>query len=718
MGGWRPEGSAVGPLWVLLAASLVVPLALFATFAWINYRSDITEVRQELVRTSQIAREHAIKVLEAQNEVGARVDDLVRDRTETELRASEPAIHDALKEIVSDLPDISSVMVIGRSGVPVASAAVFPAPRDLNFSADPFFHTLKSGYRGTFVDLQQIGAVSHRPFWGFARAWTAANGQFEGAIVVGVLPAVFQNFYHAMIGSNAAGQGEIIGLVRADGQIILRYPPLEGDASAKLSPDSPFLRSIAMQPAEGVFYGRANGVGAVRRLYAYQKVPGYALFVVAGQSMAVITADWARTMASHLIFGIPATIALFLITLMALRRTQQKDETLAQLRAEMQRREEAEAALMQRQRLDAVGQMTGGIAHDFNNLLTVVMGNLEILERRANDPDRVRRVAANAMLAARRGAEVTNKLLAFSRRQLVRPEMIDLNHRLLEFKPLLDHAAGAATLDLNLDPHAGQAMLDPGQLEAAIINLVANARDALVSAGRIVISTAQVSLQEADRQGLPTGDYVRVTVSDDGPGMDAETAARAFEPFFTTKDAGRGTGLGLSQVYGFAKQAGGDVSISSAPGAGTTVEILLPRAPAVAPAIQVRAELLPLRQARAGEVVLVVEDELAVRQLAIESLRDLGYETLDAANAADALDLLRGETRVDVMFSDVIMPGGMNGLQLAVEARRLRPGLKVLLASGYAPTIFGGNVPQDVPLITKPYNQNQLATQLLAVLSS
>lgn len=313
---------------------------------------------------------------------------------------------------------------------------------------------------------------------------------------------------------------------------------------------------------------------------------------------------------------------------------------------------------------------------------------------------------------------MTNKLLAFSRRQLVRPEMIDLNRRLLEFKPLLDHAAGAATLELNIDPGAGQAMLDPGQLEAAIINLVANARDALSSAGQIAVSTSNVSFADADRQGLLGGDYVRVAVSDDGPGMDATTAAHAFEPFFTTKEAGKGTGLGLSQVYGFAKQAGGDVSILSEPGQGTTVEILLPRAPDTPHPARAPADLLPFRQARAGEVILVVKDEPGVRQLAVESMRDLGYETLGAANAADALDLLRGDARVDVMFSDVIMPGGMNGLQLAVEARRLRPRLKVLLASGYAPTIFGGNVPQDVPLITKPYNQNQLATQILAVLSS
>lgn len=352
------EGSAAGPLRILLAASLVVPVALFAIFCWINYRSDIAEVKQELVRTSQIAREHAIKVLEAQNEVGARVLDLVRGRTADELRASEPAVHAALKAIASDLPDISSIMVIDKAGVPVASAAVFPTPQNLDFSDDSFYRALKNGYSGTFVDLLQIGAVSHRPFWGFARPWQDSEGHFEGVIIVGVLPSVFQNFYNAMIGSNPAGRGEVIGLVRADGQIILRYPSIDGGAAPKLSADSPFLHSIAAEPAQGTFYGRADGVGKIKRLYAYQKVTGYALYVVAGQSLAVITAAWARFMASHLIFGIPATLALFLITLTALQRTQQKDEAFTRLRTEMQRREDAEAALMQRQRLDAVGQMT------------------------------------------------------------------------------------------------------------------------------------------------------------------------------------------------------------------------------------------------------------------------------------------------------------------------------------------------------------------------
>jgi CheY-like chemotaxis protein len=238
--------------------------------------------------------------------------------------------------------------------------------------------------------------------------------------------------------------------------------------------------------------------------------------------------------------------------------------------------------------------------------------------------------------------------------------------------------------------------------------------EARVSGGLITIATTHVV--GADISDLEAGAYVRILVSDTGPGMNPETAARAFEPFFTTKNVGAGTGLGLSQVYGFARQAGGDARISSTPGKGTTVEILLPLSKERRPSRQTASDLVPLRPAREGEVILVVEDEPALLDLAVESLQDLGYTTLSAENADKALGLLRSTERIDVLFSDILMPGGMNGVQLSVEARRLRPGLKVLLASGYAPTLFGHDVPNDVLLITKPYDQSKLATQLRAVL--
>jgi two-component system, NtrC family, sensor kinase len=719
----RPEQeSALGLLKVLLVASLVVPTLLFIGFSYITYWNAIDDTRRDLRRVSQIARENAVKVLATEVQVAARVNDLVRGMSTVEVRSSEASLHDTMARIVSSLPDISTVMIIGNDGHPLVSSAVASVPAQSDLSDRDFFSAVHDGYPGTFVSRLQLGAVTERLFFGLSTAWAGPDGARKGVIVVGVLPSVFQDFYAAMIGSDADPRGQILTLVRGDGQMILRYPSIPG-SPPRVDVGNPFLESIAVSPDNGTYYNRSVvDAGTPERLFAYERVPGFPLYVVAGRSRDVIIADWARTMASHLVFGVPATLALFLVTLTALRRTRQKEEALALTAAEMRRREVAEAALMQRQRLDAVGEMTGGVAHDFNNLLTIVMGNLEMIERRAGDP-RIQRLASNAMVAGKRGAEITRKLLSFSRRQFVSPENVNLNERLLEFKPLLDQAARPCAIDLKLDSDTAVVRLDPGQLETAIVNLVANARDAMISAGmgdygRISIIITPTVIDEADRPDLSAGAYVRVSVSDTGPGMDPATAARAFEPFFTTKDVGAGTGLGLSQVYGFSRQAGGDARIVTTRGEGTTIELLLPQTEEPAPVRQTAADLVPLRHARDGEVILVVEDEPALLELAVESLRELGYATLSANSAENALELLRSADRIDVLFSDILMPGGMNGLQLSIEARRLRSGLKVLLTSGYAPAMFGQSVPEDVPLITKPYDQNKLASQMRAVLQA
>ncbi|MEH3061544.1 MAG: MASE4 domain-containing protein [Methylobacterium radiotolerans] len=379
----------------------------------------------------------------------------------------------------------------------------------------------------------------------------------------------------------------------------------------------------------------------------------------------------------------------------------------------------ADERLSQAQKMEAIGQLTGGVAHDFNNLLTIIVGNLDMIVRRPDDPARVARLATSAMTAARRGAEVTEKLLSFSRRQVLRPETVDPNRLLTDFEALLRRAVGetiAVEFDLgaDLDP----VRLDPGQFESAILNLAVNARDAMPDGGRLLVRTENltVSTERTDIPDLPPGAYVRVTVRDTGAGMDEATVARAFEPFFTTKDVGKGTGLGLSQVYGFARQGGGRVAIDSEVGLGTTVSIYLPRSTEAAAPARTDGPG-PLRLAANGEVVLVVEDEPAVLEMAIESLRELGYRTLTATHAAEALECLRGPGRVDIMFTDVVMPGGMDGVQLAVEARHLRPDIRVLLASGYtASALAADGVPADMPLLRKPYRREDLAEKLRAVL--
>lgn len=409
------------------------------------------------------------------------------------------------------------------------------------------------------------------------------------------------------------------------------------------------------------------------------------------------------------------------------RQQRELNEANAQLRHEMAERQKAEARLHRMEKMDALGQLTGGVAHDFNNLLTVILGNLDMIARQPDDPATVKRLASSAFAAGQRGGELIEKLLSFARRQVLQTATVNPNRLISDFLPLLQRAIGeTVAVELMLDPQLDPTRVDPSQFQAALLNLAVNARDAMPSGGQLRIETRNVALGQGHLADMPEarpGDYLRITVSDTGIGMDPATTARAFDPFFTTKEVGKGTGLGLSQVYGFVHQAGGHCRLQSAPGRGCTVDLYLPRSDSTS--LQSGdptglRNVVPLRHAAGGEVVLVVEDEDAVRDMAAESLRALGYGVLSAPDARVALDVLRGPTRVDILFSDVVMPGGMNGGQLALQARLLRPKLKVLLTSGYTITATGGarELPEGVPLLRKPYLREDLAAQLQAALGS
>ncbi|WP_043834562.1 hybrid sensor histidine kinase/response regulator [Muricoccus aerilatus] len=380
-----------------------------------------------------------------------------------------------------------------------------------------------------------------------------------------------------------------------------------------------------------------------------------------------------------------------------------------------------EDALHQAQKMEAIGQLTGGVAHDFNNLLTVIVGGLDMVLRRPEQTERVTRLATAAMTAARRGEQLTQQLLAFSRRQMLRPQTLNPNRLLLEFAGLARRAVGeAVTLRFDLDPAVDPIRVDPAQFESAVLNLVVNARDAMPEGGEVTVSSRNVhrDTRATNERGIAPGAYVMVTVTDTGTGIDAPTLLRAFEPFFTTKEVGKGSGLGLSQVYGFARSAGGDVAIDSAVGHGTSVRLYFPPsfdAPAEEPATA--PGKVPLRPAASGETVLLVEDDEQVLAMAVESLEELRYNVIVAHNAREALEHIHGPARIDIMFSDVVMPGGMNGAQLAVEARRLRPELKVLLTSGYVGEPLANKpIADDMDVLNKPYRRDELAQKLRVVL--
>jgi PAS domain S-box-containing protein len=381
-------------------------------------------------------------------------------------------------------------------------------------------------------------------------------------------------------------------------------------------------------------------------------------------------------------------------------------------------RKATEQQLAQAQKMEIVGQLSGGIAHDFNNLLTVILGNAEALSFRLKSRKDLRTLSDTIMNAAERGAEMTQRLLAFSRRQVLQPNPVDCNALMENMRLLLRRTLREdVELHVSLSPIPLYALADRAQLESAILNLSLNAQDAMPEGGALTLSTAQTPLDELaltpNNSAAKSGDYVMVSVTDDGAGMDKDVVARVFEPFFTTKEVGKGSGLGLSMVYGFVQQSGGHVTIYSEPGLGTTVRLFIPVAQGPGEAQGQRAPALPATP-RGHEKILVVEDDAFVRTHVIASLDHLGYRVMVAGDGGEALAMLRGGARPALLFTDIVMPGGMNGWELVTEARQLIPDLRVLYTSGYPQESLSkrGAIDPHATILTKPYRLADLARRV------
>ncbi|OAS24683.1 hybrid sensor histidine kinase/response regulator [Methylobacterium platani] len=401
--------------------------------------------------------------------------------------------------------------------------------------------------------------------------------------------------------------------------------------------------------------------------------------------------------------------------------TETLEQQVAERTAELMR---AEEALRQSQKMEAVGQLTGGLAHDFNNLLAGISGSLELMQTRIGqgrlkDVDRYMTAAQGA---ARRAAALTHRLLAFSRRQTLDPRPTDVNHLVAGMAELIRRTVGPAIeIAVEAAPDLWTVLVDPPQLENALLNLCLNARDAMPDGGRIAIETANLDLDAAAARAheVPPGDYLSLAVSDTGAGMAPEVIQRAFDPFFTTKPLGQGTGLGLSMIYGFTQQSGGQVRIASAVGQGTTVRLLLPRHDGASEREAAEARLAEAPRAERGETVLIVDDEPTVRMLVTEVLEDLGYTAIEAADGAAGLKVLQSEVRIDLVVTDVGLPGGMNGRQMADAGRVRRPGLKVLFITGYAETaaLGPGRLEPGTAVLTKPFVVEALALRIREMLA-
>ncbi len=566
---------------------------------------------------------------------------------------------------------------------------------------------------GTYYGQVYNSQFDAEPFFTVSRR-LARDGEFLGVLEVSVLPSNFLRFFSTL----AYADGVQYAMIRADGTFLVRYPAAPPGATQKLDESTGFRRTIA-RDAKGGLYITTSPVDDVERRFGVRRFEQTPLYLSAGITSSAIRNEWIAAMAAHLIFGIPATLFLFLTLLAVLRRTQR-------LYAEIDRRSLAEESLRQSQKLDAIGHLTGGVAHDFNNLLTIIIGNLETAQRQLESwtdgaQIKLARRIENAMHGAQRAATLTKRLLAFSRQQPLNPAALDVNRLLNGLSDFLRRALGEDTsLEIVVGGGIWPVEADAGELEAAILNLAINARDSMPHGGKLTIEATNSFLDEAycrERADAQPGQYVQIAITDTGSGMTKEVINRAFEPFFTTKQSGQGTGLGLSQVYGFVKQSGGHVSIYSEIGEGTTVKIYLPR---FVGKISERQERKgePSR-GHSGECILVVEDDADVRAYVVETLGGLGYDVLQAPSGEDALHLMDEHKSVALLLTDVVMPG-MNGRKLVELAKQHKPAIKILFMTGYSRNaiVHQGRLDPGVELIQKPLTSEQLAGAVRRALDS
>ncbi|MGA8997706.1 MAG: ATP-binding protein [Pseudolabrys sp.] len=696
--------AALRLLKTMLVASIVLPAALFSYAGWINYKDVLAHADEQLAASLTILSEHASKEFQSVDLMFASVDAILGHLSDEQIKANEEALHLQLSKLEKALATVDAIFVTDRNGHALVSSAIFPLSADTSVADRDYFLAQTERDAGTYIGAVSQSRATKEQFFGVSRRRPARDGQFNGIITVSILPKMFSEFYKQLAGDTAAS----FSLAKSNGAILVRYPAAPAGVT-NFGPTSGFMLNVINRPEGGIV--TTNSVDDVQRRIAYRKLGYSDLYVSDGLPTETIYSGWVRLMASHLIFGIPATLFLFVLVLLTMRRTRA-------FYAEAERRELAEQALRQSQKMEAVGQLTGGVAHDFNNLLTIIIGNLGIAKRGVVEA-RAERALNNALVGAERAAQLTQRLLAFSRRQPLNPRVLDVNKLIVSISDLLARTLGE-NIELETIGSAGlwNVEADASELESTLLNLALNARDAMPEGGKLTIETSNAYLDDEycrQHEGLTAGQYVLVAVSDSGAGMSAETIDRAFEPFFTTKEAGKGTGLGLSQVYGFMKQSDGHVRIYSEPGEGTTIKLYLPRRYGDEAALSGDDDIGSERGR--GETILIVEDDDGVRQYASEILRDLNYQVIEAKDSATALRLLDADKKFDLLLTDVVLPG-KNGRELATEVENRRPRTRVIFMTGYSRNaiVHHGRLDPGTELIQKPLVERVLARKIRQVL--
>jgi signal transduction histidine kinase/ActR/RegA family two-component response regulator len=635
---------------IFIVLSLGGVATVVALASWYDRSGTLHAAEDHVELTVGLMREHSLNVFQTQELINEQIA-LRTQGLDWEAISRSRELASFLRETRDRMSQISSIWLADTTGRVRASSGL-PYPRGLSFENQDDFRAHRETSRGMLVGEQHLGT--------FALSWrrSSSTGGFDGVIGIEIGVEYFENFFREL----DAKKPHRAVLMRADGAV-LSAGPGTGEPR-RFSPTSELMRSIASGIQNETWNVSSNGI---THFFRWRRLDPYPVYVAYAVDQDVALDAWHRRVLAYAILGAALWSAVCIIAHLASQRAA------------------AEAALQQSRRMEAIGQLASGVAHDFNNVLTAVIGNVDLIALDRQATRRVRQLAEAALRAARRGSSLTAQLLAFARRQPLQPKAVRVDGLLDAMLPLIKGALGETiSVSCKWGPDLSAIRIDPGQFEAALLNLALNARDAMPDGGMLRIEARNLIVEagDAERRMIPPGDYVVIEISDTGVGMRSDIARRAFEPFFTTKEPGKGSGLGLSMVYGFARQSGGTAEIESRLGGGTTAKLYFPFSetmlsheppPTVAP---------PSTPRKAS--ILVVEDQDDIRQLLADSLEEFGHEVTAARAADEAIEILGRDACIEVLVTDITLPGGMTGLDLVRKARELVPDLKILTIAGNA----------------------------------
>jgi len=678
----RPDIDVDTPLLRWLSAALffavLVPATALVLVGWWTYDRTLHANRETVIRRADLIYEHAKRTFDVAERLALEVAALTRG-DDRQIQAQENNARQRLSDMVLSVPAVVNVNVWSAQGIPLVRSDRFVDP-GVSVADRQYFQRQAASDRGFDFSEVLLGRQTGRELFNLTHRRPSADGAFTGIVAVSMSPEYFRDYYRAIVAQNA--EVESITLVRTDGVVLARWPALP-DGAPILPASSPSVLAVQEGKASGVVFGRLNSTGE-RRIGAFRRLEHLPVYVVVGFSQSAMLAGWVRTMGLVTAITLPITLMLIAVTAIARRRVQSEQRAQRELHEQTELRAATEKSALEAHRRQTLATLTAGVAHDFNNLLAILSNSLHIQNIR--HPERAAEPQNAAMRRAiQSGTRLTRQLLSFTRRQTLRPEVVELQAWLPELEELLRTTLGSRIpLSVTVEPDTPSVLVDAAELELALVNLSVNSKHAQPGGGSFAL-TAGASLENGVRS-------VVIAATDRGEGIPPEILSRVTEPFFTTKEAGAGSGLGLNQVRGAVEAAGGELRIESVVGQGTTVKLVLPAVDAGVTSAETDAPdgSRPAPADRFEGHVLVAEDNDDVAAVTTSLITNLGLRVTRAVNAAEALKVLRSAEQgrdIGFLLTDVVMPGEMDGVTLAIQVRKERPELPVTVVTGYADNV-------------------------------